>query len=93
MCSSDLNLMQVTLSENIKSIGIYCFVNTNIQTFTINGQYVYSFTKSGLFRFGGSENYPKTIKVLKTADNGSNSFINQNYTKTDSGNYWVYTLN
>ena len=87
------NLMQVTLSENIKSIGIYCFANTNIQTFTINGQYVYSVTKSDLFRVGGSENYPKTIKVLKTADNGSNSFINQNYTKTDSGNYWVYTLN
>ncbi len=35
----------------------------------------------------------KEVKVLKTADDGSNTFLNENFTRTDGGDYWIYTKN
>ncbi len=34
-----------------------------------------------------------TVKVLKTADDGSNTYLISNFTRTDDGDYWIYTKN
>ncbi len=35
--------------------------------------------------------YAKEIRVLKTVDDGSKEYLNENFTKTDGGAYWIYT--
>ena len=81
------------IPSNVTSVGAKALTTcSNLQEVVIESQEVYlSFNPTDTdSRWVGAT---VTIKVLSTADNGTNSYLNSGYTRTVSGNYNVYTPN
>ena len=69
------------------------YANCTITKLVIDSSIIYKAATNKNSAVGGLLQFAYTIKVLKTADDGTNTFLNNssNYTKTESGDYYVYT--
>ncbi len=96
---SCINLETIVISENIETIGDSAFDTCrNLKNVTIESSYIYNVTGGVRENFaGGLLCYATNVKVLKTiVDNASNNntYLNSDkFTKTESGEYYIYSKN
>ena len=83
-------LTSLFIPSNITDIGSSSFYGcTNMQAVTIESEEVYK----DIYPYNYLR-YAKTVKVLKSIDNGTNSYLTvRNFTSTEDGDYNVYTAN
>ena len=90
------SLTSITLGENVTSIGNFAFYNcTNLASVEIKSEYVYKNVTSQS-DCGYILQNAQTVKVLKTIvdkEGNTNSYLNDtsNFTKTEEGDYYIYT--
>lgn len=77
------------LSDNIEYIGEGAFSGLHYDHIVVlNSSYVYlNYLSGALFSTA------TTVRVLASIDDGSNTYLNDNFTKTTEGEYNVYTKN
>ncbi len=88
-------LTSVTLPSNLTSIGNQVFTScSNLSEVIINSNYAYKNANGINYDdCGAILRYATIVKVLASVDDGSNSYLNNNFTKTTEGEYNVYTKN
>ena len=85
------NLEELYIPSSVVNIENASFSENYIERFIIDSSYVYENATSSS-SCGYIFYYATTIKVLKTIDDGSNSYLNSSeFSKTEEGNYYVYT--
>lgn len=89
------NLTSIIIPENITFIETMAFNNCNkLTTVIIESSAIYKIATS-TSSAGSLLRYATTVKVLAIADDGSNSYLNENYTQTtetiDGKTYNIYT--
>ena len=96
---SCINLETIVISENIETIGDSAFDTcSNLKNVTIESPFIYNATNGVRYNFAGALlGYATNVKVLKTiVDNASNNntYLNSDkFTKTESGEYYIYSKN
>lgn len=83
------SLLSITIPENVNTIGRAAFSGLHYDHIVVlNSSYVYlNYLSGALFSTA------TTVRVLASIDDGSNTYLNDNFTKTTEGEYNVYTKN
>ncbi len=87
------SLTSITIPSSVTIIEKWAFEYcSNLTTVIIESEEVYKLvTNGGVNYFGGLLLNAGTVRVLADVDDGSNSFLNENYSKALDGDYFVYT--
>ncbi len=84
-------LTSLTIGEGVTTIGEYAFEGcTSLTELTIKSEYVYNKLTSET-ALGNLGQYATTIKVLATANDGTNEYLISEYYYAIDGSYVIYT--
>lgn len=86
-------LNTLTIGSGVTNLDSIAFSQCDLTTIIIRSSYVYNAIISASNPFDDMFMNTTTIKVFKTIDDGSNTYLNNSsyFTKAEDGDYYVYT--